>query len=479
MKTQFIDLHIHPGMKPLGKSFGSNTGENNPNKNRKNSIWFYDPPTLSDKAINIATTLTKFRQSDFTSLVRGGAQIVFVSLCGLEKGFVMTKTGTKLPGDIVGNLVTGLGKKRIDHIQKMSDYFTDLQTEYNFYKQLDGHKVKIDGKWYQYKIISHFREIGENDVSGINTIFVILTIEGTHVFNTGLGLMGKTADPGEVLANVDKVKQWDRRLFFAGMTHHFNNEMVGHARSLSGAVGKFCDQTEGMDEGFKDLGWKVLRKLLDNTNGKRVLIDLKHMSVKSRNEYYRFLKTEHPGEIIPLIVSHGAVNGFRSFNMLVEDDLFNYGKYQPNDINFYDEEILKIADSGGLFGIQFDERRLGSESELKKTGPNMSRRKMLFYKSKLVWNQVEHIAEVLNRHGKFAWGIQCIGSDYDGMVNPLNGFWTAEDMPIFDSYLEKHAYNFLASAASDNLKDYNKLTASEIVERFMRANTYEFLKKNF
>ncbi len=123
MKTQFIDLHIHPGMKPLGKSFGSNAGENNPNKNRKNSIWFYDPPTLSDKAINIATTLTKFRQSDFTSLARGGAQIVFVSLCGLEKGFVMTKTGTKLPGDIVGNLVTGLGKKRIGHIQKISINF--------------------------------------------------------------------------------------------------------------------------------------------------------------------------------------------------------------------------------------------------------------------------------------------------------------------------------------------------------------------
>jgi hypothetical protein len=65
------------------------------------------------------------------------------------------------------------------------------------------------------------------------------------------------------------------------------------------------------------------------------------------------------------------------------------------------------------------------------------------------------------------------------MVNPLNGFWTAEDMPLFDSYLEKHAYNFIASAASDNLENFNKLTASEIVERFMRANAYSFLKKNF
>jgi hypothetical protein len=104
---------------------------------------------------------------------------------------------------------------------------------------------------------------------------------------------------------------------------------------------------------------------------------------------------------------------------------------------------------------------------------------MLFYKSKLVWNQVEHIAEVLNRHDRFAWGIACIGSDYDGMVNPLNGFWTAEDMPVFDSYLEKHAYNFLNSNPGKTLKEYNKLSASEIVERFMRGNARDFLQRNF
>lgn len=480
METSFIDLHIHPAMKPLGKSFNRRKrGVNNKNKNRQNSIWFYDPPTTLDKAANVVTSLTKFRQSDFTSLARGGADIVFASLCGLEKGFVMNKLGTRLVGDIVGNLVTGIGKKRIDHVQGMKDYFTGLELEYDFYKQLDGHKVRIDGKWHRYKIVSSFNEISENRDPDIKTIFVVLTIEGTHVFNTGLDMMGKTANPTEVLANVDKVKQWDKKLFFVGLTHHFNNEMVGHAQSLHGVVRKMCDQTQNMNEGFNPLGIEVLKKLLDNTNNRRVLIDLKHMSVKSRAEYYAFLEKEYPEEIIPLIVSHGAVNGFRSPKVQVEDDLFNYGKFQPDDINIYDDEILRIAKSGGLFGIQFDERRVGSESELKKTGPNLSRRKMLFHKSKLIWNQIQHIAEVLNRHNLYAWGIQCIGTDNDGMVNPLNGFWTAEDMPLFDSYLEKHAYNFIASSASNNLKDYNKITAADIVERFMHSNAYDFLKRNF
>ncbi len=479
METKFIDLHMHPGLKPFGKSFNSKPGVNNKNKNRKDSIWNYDPPTVFDKVINIATSLTKFRQSDFTSLAWGGAEIVCVSLCGLEKSFVMNKLGIKLPGDIINNLVTGIGKKRIDHVQGMADYFNDLLLEYGFYRQLDGQKIRIDGKWVQYKIVSHFNEITEHDEPGIKTIFVILTIEGGHVFNAGLKMMGKVADPTEVLANVDFIKKWDKRLFFIGLTHHFDNELVGHAKSLHGIVSKTCDQSEGMNDGFSDLGWKVLRKLLDKTNGHRVLIDLKHMSVKARNEYYHFLDTEYPDEIIPLICSHGAVNGFRSHTEMVEDDLFNYGKFQPDDINMFDDEIIRIADSGGVFGIQFDERRVGSEMELKRAGKTLDRRKMLFNQSRMIWNQVQHIAEVLNRHGKFAWSIQCIGSDNDGMVNPLNGFWTAEDMPVFDSYLEKHAYNFLNSPESASLKEYNKLCASDIVERFMRINLYEFLKKNF
>ena len=86
MESKFIDLHIHPAMKPLGKSFNRTPGANSPNKNRKSSIWESDPPTFFDKVANIATSLTKFRQSDFTSLAKGGAEIVFVSLCGYRSG---------------------------------------------------------------------------------------------------------------------------------------------------------------------------------------------------------------------------------------------------------------------------------------------------------------------------------------------------------------------------------------------------------
>src|SRR5690606_37674157 len=205
METSFIDLHIHPAMKPMGKSFNNKAGINNPDSRREDSIWHYDPPTFTDKFANILTTLTKFRQSDFTSLAKGGADVVVVSLCGLEKGFVMNKLGTRLAGDVTSNLVTGLGTRRIDYVQNMSDYFTDLEMEYNFYKQLDGHVVKIDGKKHRYKIVSNYSQIEEFRENDIKTNAAIISLEGTHAFISGLHLPGRIADEPESIANVREV----------------------------------------------------------------------------------------------------------------------------------------------------------------------------------------------------------------------------------------------------------------------------------
>ncbi len=479
MENNFIDLHIHPALKPLGKSFERTPGVNSSRRSDPNSIWYYDPPTFKDKLINLAVSLTKFRQADFTTLAYGGAHVVFVSLCGLEKGFVMNKLGTRLTGDLLNDLVIGIGRKRIDHIQAMKDYFTDLKLEYDFYKQLDGHRYKIDGEWYQYRIVNGFDEIDSPIDEGVNTIYVILTIEGTQVFNSGLMSMGITADEKEVLGNLRQMKQWDKRIFFVGMAHHFYNEQCGHAQSLSGIAKKICDQTDGMNTGFTDLGLKVLHGLLDNTNGKRILIDVKHLSVKARQHYYSILGNEYAGEKIPIIVSHGAVTGLKSYENQVVEIQGSSGKFLEDEINFYDDEILRIDETRGIFGLQLDERRVSSKTYLKQSSMKTSRRKMLFAKSQLVWNQIQHVAEVLDKAGRFAWGIQAIGSDYDGMIDPLNGFWTAEEMPLLDSYLEKHAFNYLKSPDSAHLNSFNRIKASEIVQRFMHDNAYEFLSRNF
>jgi microsomal dipeptidase-like Zn-dependent dipeptidase len=479
MENNFIDLHCHPAMKPFGKSFKSNKGENNTNRRSKSSIWYYDPPTFFDRALNMIVSLTKFTQADFSTLAYGGTHVVIVSLYPPEKGWVIDRLGTGHLADSLKNLVMGVGQERIDYLQQMPDYFTDLEMEYKFYLQLDGKEMNIEGEKCRYRIISGFDEIVPDNDQGVKTIYVVLTIEGANVFNTGLKIMGRTTKEAEVLGNIDKVKKWEKRLFFMGLTHHFYNEICGHAKSLTSLSKISADQSEGIDSGFTELGKKVLRKLLDKSTGRRILIDVKHMSIKARNEYYTILKDEYAGEFIPLIVSHGAVNGWRSANEKVIDNQNTYGRFQEEDINFFDDELVRVAASGGIFGIQLDERRVGSKAEIKKTKGNMNRRDLLYYKARLIWNQIQHIGEILDKAGLYAWGIQSIGSDFDGMINPVDGYWTAEQMYLLESNLEKHAFNYLNSPLSGNLKPFNRIKPGEIVDRFMHDNAYMFLQRNF
>lgn len=479
MKTNFIDLHCHPAMKPFGKSFNKTAGKNSSRRRSAESIWHYDPPSLIDKIANIALTITKFTQADFSTLSYGGAHVVFASLYPMEKGFVLNKMGDSLPADLLKNLVMGIGQKRIDHLQKMTDYFTDLEMVYNYYRQLDEQVFQLEGKKARYKMVNSFAEIENDPVNAVDTIYVVLTIEGANVFNTGLHLMNIPVNESEVMANIGRVKNWETRLFFMTMTHHFYNDICGHAKSMSGISESVHNQQLGLGTGFTPFGLKVLDKLLDNSDGKRILIDVKHMSVQSRKEYYQLLETKYNTESIPLIVSHGAVTGYRSADEKVIDNQNTYGFFQDGDINFYDDELVRIARSEGIFGIQLDERRSASEMELKKAGKRLSRRKMLFHRSKFIWNQIQHIAEILDREGLFGWGIQSIGSDYDGLIDPINGYWTAEQMGLLDAYLEKHAYNYLNSPAGRNLNSFNKISADEIIDRFMHDNAWEFLRRNF
>ncbi|MBK6635209.1 MAG: hypothetical protein IPG38_13680 [Chitinophagaceae bacterium] len=118
-----------------------------------------------------------------------------------------------------------------------------------------------------------------------NTIAVIITIEGAHVFNCGLGDFGVAPDEKEILGNIQKVKQWQYAPLFIGLAHNFNNDLCGHARSLQ-RLGKLVNQEKNIDAGIFKMGEKVIHALLDNNTGRSIFIDLKHM-VLARQQYLR------------------------------------------------------------------------------------------------------------------------------------------------------------------------------------------------
>ncbi len=466
-----IDFHCHPSLKPYGKSFAKNL-VNSPKAKDKNSIYYYDPPSLRDKILNISSTLSPFSQSDFTALNKAKIKVICASLYPIEKGFFTSKLGTGFLPDEISNFITGTGLNRIEFVQTNNNYFLDLQNEEKYFRQLHGTPVNIGDRSAQYFLVQNMDQIKQNlQLQDLNIISVIPTIEGSHVFNSHIN---QRAEEKEILANIEKLKKWEFPPFYITLAHHFYNEICGHAQSLSGLLKKVLDQNHGMNTGFTSLGWKVLDMLLDNSNGKRILIDIKHMSVISRIQYYKYLEKKPD---IPVIVSHGAVNGLESISnkqVLTNNDnnIFN-----SSDINIFDDEIHKISDSNGLFCLQLDERIIANKEILKKSFLNLNKKKMLLKKAGLIWSQIRHIAETLDKTGRNAWNITAIGSDFDGIVDPLNGYWTSENLPSLFENLLIHAKNYMAGDGKNLINLSNRQIEPEIiVKNLMSENIIHFLE---
>jgi microsomal dipeptidase-like Zn-dependent dipeptidase len=487
-----IDLHTHPNYKAFGRSFRTTPGTQSNSSTDRSSLWFYDAPTFVDKLLNDVGGITKFSQTNMAAAAYGRLAVIVVAMGSIEKWFFNNRSGTGLLADILEDFATEMGKPRIDVIQGMEDYFSDLMLEFGFMTAMHNVTVKVDGTKYQYRIVNNFQELNaamEENTAKIENrldnqpfvIAVILSIEGLHVLNCGID---PDRGPTNIRANAEQVKQHARDLknqpvrpWFITFAHHFYNELCGHSLSLRGLVATKCDQDVGLNTGFTPLGREVLDILLDDTEGKRILIDIKHLSPQARQEFFQIRQQKYPG--IPIFMSHGVANGLPDMNTPFSKYPEIGNTLNNGEINFYDDELLLMARSGGIIALQLDERRLASEETVKRVKHSFFRNKIMHYRSQLLWNQIQYIAELLDDNGLYAWGNIGIGSDYDGIVDPLNSFWTVEQYPELKSYLERHAFNYIQNNSGRLKNTFNRISADVIVQNVFQTNAWTFLERWF
>jgi len=264
-------------------------------------------------------------------------------------------------------------------------------------------------------------------------ITMVMTIEGAHALGTD------NASIELCLQRVDFIKKnWPFPVFFITLAHHFNNFLCGHAHSIPDMGKSFLNQEEGMHAKFTEGGWKILRRLLsldenlkhDSTLGYRILIDVKHMSAQSRKEYYT--KVVEPRiateDMIPVIASHCGYAGIATLQELIDnqkkekDEFFDpSGRLNAWSINICKEDVEIIIKSKGLFGISFDQRILGVPKKEKNPGERNG--------ITAIWDNIKSVladiysSSVLTDEQKlFSWKILTIGTDFEGLIDPINVF---------------------------------------------------------
>lgn len=499
----YIDLHCHPNYKPFARAHAKDGSvlPMSTSTNDRSSLWYYDSPSLFDKIVQLFLSVTKFSQANGTAAHHGNVGVMVVSLGSVEQPFFKNKLGTSVITDLVDDFAAGFGHHRINAIENMKSYWHDLQQELKFLETGENQVVKIDGLFHTYRIAENFAQLHqhklENEAANAGktkdrplVLSLIYTVEGMHTLNTNLGSRLVESD---VLENVRTLKNTRFAPWFVNLSHHFNNSICGHARSLRGPIGKITNQEENINAGFSALGKKVLELLLNKEEGRRIFIDIKHMSVESRRYYLKW-RSENFKDEVPVIISHGVCNGLPAYHATtsdfpllgkyfinaVEDEKGGNGTYKEhNSINFYDDEIVQVVKSNGIMGLQLDERRLANKEGIQKVKKSPWKHKIMHYRSELVWNQLQYMAEMLDSKDLFAWGHIAIGSDYDGIVDPLNSFWTVEQYVALAQYVERHAYSYFKDHPDRLKNSFNKISADEVVERLFHNNAWNFFKRWF
>ncbi len=479
MEEFYVDIHCHPTM----RAFNTTPLAKNRNLWDKTQTDFV-PTRVGKWAWKASKDVSKHSQSNFYNCVEGKTRIVFDSLYPIEKGFINFKKSHefivgKKAMDTLGVTASGISVERFKEYKASSDYFSELLSQYNFLVSNLGESPC--GK-YKSRIAKNYTDLIEALNADSNSVNIVLSIEGAHAFGCGTRdteLLSVEELKAKLKKNIEAVKKWEYPPFFITFAHHFWNQLCGHATTLKNAAKIACDQSKGLDLGFTELGEFVLEELLSTKNGKRILIDTRHMSVNARIHYFNYVKKHNqnnPNDLIPLISSHSAVNGFNTLSesVVLKDNSKKkkHTTYCAWSLNISAEEVVAIHESGGIAGVILDKGRHCGINILKNIDKitDLETKKEAFVK--MICDNIFFYISSVNK--KTAWDVLTIGSDFDGVITHFDCYDEMSKLPE----LKKDIVNYLTKTNYKKELWFN-YSPTELMDKLFTQNAMDFLKRNF
>ncbi|MEO1254069.1 MAG: hypothetical protein AAFY41_04155 [Bacteroidota bacterium] len=357
-------------------------------------------------------------------------------------------------------------------------YISGLKRLYKSARKLRRKYPKSLNATGEYVVCADYTEVAST--LDQNKIAMVMTIEGMHA-------LGTDTDLGKVEERVAQLKNWSKPVFFITFAHHFNNFLGGHAHSIPNSLRILSDQTDGMDETINPTGEKVIRQLLalndsldyDTSLGRRILLDFKHTSAKSRKWYYENIVQLclDKGDIIPVVLSHVGYSGWETLDETIayaerENDTELKDGFYPWNINACGEDVTWTARTRGLIGISLDQRILGD-------------RKDRVNSIDLIWNNLKAMVDAILESESLSvaeksrcWSYFTLGTDFEGYIDPTQDY---SNVLLFDDFEEDLIEKLGELQNAEGTRYF--LPDSDAVVRVARQicfeNAKEFLERNF
>ncbi len=477
----FADIHQHSSLKSFYSDYP------HPSRN----IWEYmvhktdHKGTTAKFSLKNSDEVAKFSQTNFYELIEGNVRVPTVSLYPMETGFLdfrnLAEFVTNQKGrDNMAEIITGYGLDAIRYLRTNDDYYSLLQKEYRYMFDNQG---KSPCEKYEYELATDYKHLRGILNKGPHTIAVVLAVEGAHVFFDKSMLTGKLTKSemrSKLIQHIGEVKEWEVPPFSINLCHHFYNSLCGHSRSFSGLLSLgLLNQNKGMDLGFTGLGIIASRELVSRQNGKRIVIDTKHMSLKGRQHYYNWIRSYNRisnSDKIPIICSHTGVNGYKTMSSSSQkkDNHKKMTKDHFNrwSINISDEEIRIIHETGGLVGIMMDKYKMAGRKFFEKLATLSDRQEIKDAYSEIFMDNVIQMIQAVAKPS--AWDMITLGTDYDGAIPHVDCYEKSGRMPEFYdqliTYLDKTRHG----------KEYwYGLTPQQIADKIFSENALGFYEKHF
>ncbi len=490
----FADLHCHPTLHTFAFEEA--------NKKRKNSLWWDNPPLKRQRKSNFP----EYFQTSMPAFARGNVRLVIAALYPIEQAWLDPKIlGTGDITDVLAKqVVSHLPVRYINKVQSPEfKYYEYLNKEYEFLLKDNGKVHKTGGIDWKYIVAKNSNDIDKYKNEDHTVVFVP-AIEGAHslIMGNANQLISDPIIHSFTINNIAEIKEWDHPPLYITLSHHYYNGMIGQARSIpDGAASFLLNQQIGLNEPVNQRGEEVIDCLLGinqfEGNGRRILIDTKHMSIAARIWYYEKISNYNKGKSedqkIPIIASHMGYGGHKSLLDSIEiPDM--YGKkyehskvFNPWSINLSNEEIAHIVNSNGIIGLNLDQRVLSGNAVIEQSKKiskcdirNNRSNVVAFWTNQVaenllgIINAIQNSNLINNEKKENAWNYISIGSDFDGMINPVDAFIVADEFKNLREALTKYMPEMNGfNSASKNL------SIEEIMDKVMYDNVLDFVRNNY
>jgi microsomal dipeptidase-like Zn-dependent dipeptidase len=495
----YFDFHLHPVLKSLFSEAGGTHGKASPWK----KIMASEIPVI----INLCSDLEKIlaSQSNLEQLIVNECNLVCAAMYVPEKKLLQNTMVSKAAK---GKLGKYLQQSKIDKIINGNCYKLLMEDDYDTLMNaaqfgVQDRKVKLLRQWSDYN---------EKDVK---TIHIVFTIEGLHTLSGGFGQF----DIALIKQNLDALTQ-QVKVFSVNITHIEQSPLCNHAYGM-----QFLNESE-----FKPTGKGLSadgEAMARYCGEKDILIDVKHMSLRAREDLYALRKGGSVDNTQPIVCTHAGFTGIskkdipkyiysttkypgKGYMKLAMAKPWVYGSYgipsfNASSINLYDEDIKEILDSGGIIGLSMDKRILGyqdpnasedypyeeefvSNAELGsffkpgyedklgkaiEEGVVMTTDRIREEGGRHIRYFMAHLLHLIRIGGEAALKRVCIGSDFDGLINPIECCESMDEIWYFRQQLEDEFEQFAAHCNFDLPAGFN---VKEFAENLFFRNGRDFLK---